>query len=179
MRFTKTPLEGAFLIELEEIRDVRGFFSRTFCLEEFHAHGLNFSIVQENLSFTKHSGTMRGLHYQRSPFEEAKLIRCISGRIWDVIVDLRKDSPTVLQSFGAELSDQNRHAMYVPEGFAHGFLSLTDDVEVSYAVSTKYTPAYECGLRFDDPALAIKWPEQVKTVSDKDLNWSYLEKASS
>lgn len=174
MKFTATPLAGAYVIDLKEIGDDRGFFARAFCADEFKEHGLVSDLVQMNLSFNHKAGTLRGLHYQRAPATEAKCIRCISGAIYDVIVDMREDSPTYLQHFGIELSAQNRTALYVPDMFAHAYLTLTDGVEALYSVSEFYTPGVEAGLRYDDPALGITWPHEVAVISDKDLAWPLL-----
>lgn len=171
MIFSKTALPGAFLIDLKPIGDDRGFFSRTFCAREFESHGLKTKFVQGNFSYAASAGTVRGLHYQADPAPEAKLMRCTKGAIFDVIVDMRESSPTRGQWFGAELTPENRTAMYVPEYFAHGFLSLTDDTEVHYLVSGFYTPEAERGVRFDDPAVGIKWPVAPRLVSDKDRAW--------
>lgn len=174
MIFTETPLQGAFVLELKEIGDDRGFFARAFCAQELKDHGLQPVVAQINLSYNKRKGTMRGLHYQAPPATEAKLIRCISGAIYDVIVDLRPDSPTYMQHFGAELSAANRRAVYVPEMFAHGYLALTDGAEAYYSASEFYTPGVEGGFRYNDPALGITWPIEVEHVSDKDASWPLI-----
>jgi dTDP-4-dehydrorhamnose 3,5-epimerase len=174
MLFTEIPLAGAFVLDLEERTDARGFFARSFCVAEFEAHGLKPVTAQCNLSYNHHRGTLRGMHYQVPPAAEAKLVRCTRGGIYDVIVDLRPNSPTYLQHFGIELTDANRRALYVPEMFAHGYLALSDDAEVIYQVSEVYTPGCERGLRYDDPALDIKWPIPVTVISDKDKAWPYL-----
>jgi len=170
MIFTKTPLEGAFTIELEKREDDRGFFARTFCAHEFEEHGLETKIVQTNMSRTLKKGTIRGMHYQKTPHEETKLVRCTKGAVYDVIIDLRKNSPTYKKWFGAELSDTNYKMMFVPRGFAHGFVTLTDNVEVTYEVSAFYTPGVEAGIRFNDPAFNIKWPIEVTEYSEKDVS---------
>jgi dTDP-4-dehydrorhamnose 3,5-epimerase len=172
---TETPLKGAFIIDLEPRPDSRGFFARSFCAQEFAAHGLKSKVAQCNLSFNHRQGTLRGLHYQVAPATETKLIRCIQGAIYDVIVDMRPESPTYRQHFGIELTDQNRRALYVPEIFAHGYQALTDGAEVIYQVGEFYTPGYERGIRYDDPALQIAWPLSVSEISDKDLAWPLLE----
>jgi dTDP-4-dehydrorhamnose 3,5-epimerase len=174
MIFTETKLKGAFIIELEERKDPRGGFARTFCAREFEAHGLKANILQANLAYNYKAGTIRGLHYQVPPAAETKLVRCTRGRIYDVIVDLRPSSATYLQHFGIELSDENRRALYVPELFAHGYQALSDNAEVAYQVSEFYTPGHERGLRYNDPALAIRWPMPVSIISDKDANWPLL-----
>lgn len=175
MKFLPTQLKDAWLIEAEPHGDERGFFARTMCDREFAAMGMLADFVQMNMSYSARKGTLRGLHYQQAPFAEAKLIRCISGAIWDVIVDLRGGSDTYMKHQGFELSASNRRQLYVPPGFAHSFLTLEDEVEVLYPVTAHYTPAAESGLRFDDPALAIEWPLLITTVSDKDMGWPRLE----
>jgi dTDP-4-dehydrorhamnose 3,5-epimerase len=175
MIFTETALPGAFLIDLERIGDDRGFFARALCAEEFAEHGLKMDIVQANVSYSADRGTLRGLHYQEAPHAEVKMIRCIRGRIFDVMVDVRPDASTYLQWVGVELSDESRRMAYVPEGFAHGFLTLTDDCEVFYPVTAAYTPEAERGLRYDDPALGIEWPSEVRVVSEKDRAWPLLD----
>ncbi|MGE0431095.1 MAG: dTDP-4-dehydrorhamnose 3,5-epimerase [Planctomycetota bacterium] len=168
MRFTPTPLQGATLIEPELRGDERGFFARLFCQREFAQHGLATAFVQVNDSMSKEVGTLRGMHYQLAPAAETKLVRCIRGSLWDCIVDLRDDSPTFLKWFGVELSADSRKMLYVPRGFAHGFLTLAPDTEVLYLVDAFYDPALERGLRWDDPRIAIDWPAQPQIVSDKD-----------
>ncbi|MCE9662871.1 dTDP-4-dehydrorhamnose 3,5-epimerase [Halomonas sp. M5N1S17] len=175
MRFHQTTLNDAWLIELEPRGDQRGFFARTMCREEFAAHGLRNDFMQQNTSFSAQRGTLRGMHYQQQPYGEAKLVRCIRGALLDVIVDLREDSSTYLQHAGFELTDANRHQLYVPPGFAHAFQTLSDDVEVSYLVSAPYRPEAERGLRYSDPRLAIDWPLPVTVVSDKDASWPLLD----
>ena len=175
MKFHQTELKDAWLIELELRGDERGFFARTMCREEFAAHGMQTDYVQQNMSVSAFKGTLRGMHYQLRPFAEAKLIRCLRGAIVDVIVDIRADSPTYLRHQMFELTDQNRHQLYVPPGFAHSFQTLSDDVEVSYLVSSPYAPEYERGLRYNDPRLAIAWPETVTTISDKDAAWPLID----
>lgn len=171
MIFKPTPLERAYLVELEKREDERGFFARTWCRKEFEAHGLTARLVQANLSFNKKRGTLRGMHYQVAPYPEAKLIRCTRGAIYDVIIDLRPDSPTHGQWFGVELTAENRLMLYVPEHFAHGFQTLTHDSEVFYQVSEFYAPAAERGVRYDDPAFGIIWPLPVAVISEKDRSW--------
>jgi len=171
MRFTETPLRGAYVLDLEPRGDDRGMFSRYFCQKEFEAHGLKPSVAQCNLSFNHKAATMRGMHYQLPPAPETKLVRCTRGAIYDVIVDLRSNSPTYLQHFGVELSADNRKQLFVPELFAHGYLTLTDSAEVAYQVGEFYTPGLERGIRYNDPALKIKWPIDVKIISEKDANW--------
>lgn len=171
MKFTETKLKGAFILDLELREDSRGFFARTFCQKEFEAHGLKPMVAQCNLSFNHKKGTMRGMHYQVPPAAETKLVRCTGGAIYDVIVDLRPDSPTYLQHVGVELTAENRRQLYVPEMFAHGYLTLTEHAEVTYQVGEFYTPGYERGIRFDDPALNIEWPVPTEVISEKDAAW--------
>ena len=177
MIFTETPLAGAWILDLERREDDRGFFARTFCQEEFTEHGLLPVVAQCNLSFNHRAGTLRGMHYQLPPAAETKLVRCTAGAIYDVIVDLRPESPTYMQHVGVELTAENRRALYVPGMFAHGYQALTDAAEVSYQVGEFYTPGAERGLRHDDPALGIDWPVPVTVISDKDANWPLLEGA--
>lgn len=175
MKFTETELTGAFIIDLEEKPDSRGFFARTFCAKEFEAHGLKPIVAQCNLSFNHKQGTLRGMHYQIAPATETKLIRCTQGAIYDVIIDMRPESPTYLSHIGVELTAENRRALYVPGMFAHGYQALTDDAEVTYQVGEFYTPGYERGLRYNDPLLGISWPLSVSEISEKDGNWPLLE----
>ena len=175
MKFHETPLHGAYLIELERRGDDRGFFARFFCEKEFGAAGLETRFVQINNSLTGSRGTLRGLHYQLPPSAEVKVVRAVKGARWDVIVDLRAGSPTYRKWFGAELNEDNRRMMYVPRGFAHGFVTLTDSVEALYLDSAFYDPGAERGLRWDDPAVAIEWPVQPQEMSEKDRNWPDLE----
>lgn len=175
MIFTETPLQGAYLIGLEKRGDARGFFARTFCAEEFAAHHLATKFVQANTSLSAEPGTLRGLHFQRAPAEETKLMRCIQGAMWDVIVDIRPDSSTYLGSFGAELSAENGRQMYVPKGFAHGFMTLKPDTIAAYMVDEFYTPGVEEGFRWDDPALGINWPMDATVISDKDRIWPLIQ----
>jgi dTDP-4-dehydrorhamnose 3,5-epimerase len=177
MKFTETPLEGAFILDLEPFGDERGIFARAFCRNEFEGHGLNPEVAQSNLSVSKRKGTIRGLHYQLPPAAETKLVRCTRGAIYDVIVDMRPDSPTYLEHFGLELSAENGRALYVPRMFAHGCQSLVDDTEIHYLVSEFYTPGHERGLRYDDPELGIQWPAPVSLVSEKDSSWPFLKEA--
>lgn len=174
MQIEPTPLAGAALVELKLLEDVRGFFARTFCREEFLDAGLDPVIEQTNVAFNHRAGTLRGLHYQVEPQTEAKLVRCYRGAILDVIVDLRPDSPTFLRHIAAELTEDNRRALYVPHQFAHGYLTLTDRTEVLYHHSRAYAPGFERGLRYDDPALGIAWPGAVTTISEKDAAWPLL-----
>lgn len=171
MKFTETPLRGAFVIDLELARDERGFFARTFCAAEFARHGLDSKVVQCNLSSNTRMGTIRGMHFQAPPFGEAKLIRCVRGAIHDVVVDLRPRSATYRQHFAFELSMENRRALFVPELFAHGFQTLTDDAEIEYQMSECHTPDAARGFRYDDSAFGIPWPLPVSVISPKDLAW--------
>lgn len=170
MKFTETKLKGAFVIDLEKREDERGFFARTWDKDEFQAHGIYRIPVQMNTSFSKKKGTLRGMHYQLAPFQESKLVRCVQGRIYDVIIDLRPQSPTFKEWFGVELTAENCKMVFVPEGFAHGFLTLTDDVAVVYQASSVYHFESERTIRYDDPTFAIKWPVEVKIFSEKDKN---------
>ncbi|WP_432563172.1 dTDP-4-dehydrorhamnose 3,5-epimerase [Kineococcus sp. SYSU DK003] len=174
MKITQTHIEGVAIVELEERADDRGFFARTFCREEFLEAGLNPAVEQCNLSYNHKAGTLRGMHTQIDPAPEAKLVRCTAGAIQDVIVDLRPDSPTRFQHVAVELTAENRKALYVPEYFAHGYLTLTDGAEVVYQVSQSYTPGTERGLRYDDPDLALPWARDVAVISDKDKSWTLL-----
>ena len=171
MIFRETPLHGAFVLELEERSDERGFFARTFCANEFAEHGLKPTVAQANVSYNHQAGTMRGMHYQLPPAAETKLVRCTRGGVYDVIIDLRPESPSYLQHFGVELTEHNRLALYVPELFAHGYLTLTPDAEVVYQVGEFYTPGYERGIRYDDPVFGIEWPAPVTLTSQKDQFW--------
>ena len=168
MIFTPYKLKNACLIDLDRKVDERGFFARSYCRNEFAAHGLHLDYVQSNVSFNTHRGTLRGMHYQAKPDEEIKLIRCIRGAIYDVIIDLRKDSPTYKQWLGVELDAEGRRMLYAPAGFAHGYLTLADDTEVQYQVSAFYSPESERAVRWNDPAFNIKWPIQPEVISAKD-----------
>ena len=171
MIFTETHLKGAYIIDINPFTDARGFFARVWCQKEFEAHGLVPRMVQTNISFNNAQGTLRGMHYQLAPSEETKLVRCTKGAIYDVIVDLRQDSPTYLQWVGVELTANNYKMLYVPEHFAHGFQTLETDTEVTYQVSQFYAPQFERGVRYDDPAFRIAWPLAVRVISDKDRSW--------
>jgi dTDP-4-dehydrorhamnose 3,5-epimerase len=175
MRFTETKVAGAFLIESEPIADERGLFARTWCQDEFRDHGLNPSLAQCSVSFSHRKGTLRGLHYQVAPHEEAKLVRCTRGAIWDVAVDLRPDSPTFRAWFGADLSADNRAALYIPEGCAHGQLTLADDTEVFYQMSAPFVPGAARGVRWDDPAFGIEWPGTVEVINQRDRSYPDVE----
>lgn len=172
MIFKETRLKGAFIVEPEKIEDNRGFFARAWCKREFETNGLNPNLLQSNISFNKAKRTLRGMHYQVAPREEVKLVRCTKGAIFDVIIDLRTDSPTYLKWIGVELTSYNHWMLYVPENFAHGYLTLTDDSEVFYHVSQFYSPDHERGIRWDDPVLAIDWPiDRNLIISEKDNSW--------
>ena len=171
MKSQPTRLRDACLVRLEAARDNRGFFARTFCVEEFAAHGLETYYPQQSISFSARKGALRGMHFQRDPHAEAKLVRCTQGAILDVIVDIRLDSPTYRQWQGFELSSTGGDQLYIPKGFAHGFRTLSDDVEVSYLISTPYEPGSAGGIRHDDPAFEIRWPLSITEISERDLHW--------
>ncbi len=177
MRFLRTPIDAVAILELDEHRDHRGFFARSFCQDEFVANGLLPDVLQCNISYNHVAGTLRGMHFQLAPATEAKLVRCIAGAVVDIIVDLRPDSATYREHVSVELSAANRRALYVPPMFAHGYQTLVDDTEVLYQVSERYTPGMERGLRYDDPVLALTWPLPVTAISDKDASWPLLEPA--
>jgi len=169
--FTETKLAGAFVIEPERRADKRGFFARTYCRQEFEEHGLNPDVVQCNVSFNKRKGTLRGMHYQAAPFAEVKLVRCTSGSIYDVIIDLRPASATFKQYFAAELSAENRRMLYIPEDFAHGFQTLQDDTEVFYQMAQGYSAEHARGVRWNDPAFGIEWPKDERIIIQRDQNY--------
>jgi len=171
MIFTETKLKGAYLIDVDKHEDERGFFARSWCTDEFERHGLNPRLVQCNISFNKKLGTLRGLHYQSSPYQEAKLVRCTMGALYDVIIDLRSDSSSFKKWFSVELTAQNRRSLYVPEGFAHGFQTLVDDTEVFYQMSEFFHPECARGVRWDDPAFGIVWPISNAIISKKDAKF--------
>ncbi len=168
MRFLETELKGAYIIELDKREDERGFFARTFCLNEFEKHGLNSVVRQCNLSCNARRGTLRGMHYQAEPFAEAKLVQCVKGSLYDVIIDLRRESETYCQWVGVELNAAKGRIFYVPEGFAHGFQTLEDDTAVYYHMFQFFAPQSARGVRWDDPAFGIKWPIENPIISDKD-----------
>lgn len=174
MIFTETHLKGAYVLDLERREDDRGFFARTFCQREFEQHGLRPLIAQTNIAWNPRRGTLRGMHFQYPPAAETKLVRCTRGAILDIIVDLRPESPTYLESFAVELTADNRRALYVPERFAHGYQCLADETETSYQVGEFYAPGLEGGLRHDDPRVALAWPLPVTTMSPKDRAWGLL-----
>lgn len=171
MIFRETRLKGAFLIEPERIEDERGYFSRTWCRKEFESRGLNPRLAQCNISYTRRRGTLRGMHYQEEPYGETKLVRCLRGELYDVIIDLRPGSPTFREWLPATLSGENGTMLYIPEGFAHGFLTLRDDTEVFYQMSEYYRPDSARGVRWDDPAFGIRWPLAVKVISERDKSY--------
>ncbi len=171
MKFHQTTLKDAMLIDLERRGDDRGFFARTFCVDEFAALGLPTEFVQQNTSYSATKGTLRGMHFQSAPYGEDKLIRCLRGAIVDIIIDLRPDSPTFRKWEAFELNDENKRQLLVPKGFGHGFQTVSDHVEVTYLVTAKYTPSAESGVRWNDPAFGIKWPLEPTDMSDKDRNW--------
>lgn len=177
MRFTSLPLKGACLIDLDLKRDLRGFFARVWCDRTFQAHGLEGEFVQSSISFTEKRGTIRGLHYQRPPFEEAKLVRCARGVIFDVLVDVRKDSPSFGKWHAEILCEDDYRVLYVAPGFAHGFQTLVDSTEVQYWMSNYHHSGSESGLRFDDPAIGIEWPMEATLVSSRDVEWAALEES--
>lgn len=171
MIFTESPLAGAYVIDVDKKADDRGFFSRAFCAQEFRNLGIKPEVAQINICYNNIQGTLRGMHYQLPPASETKLVRCTRGAIYDVIVDLRPDSPTYLKHFGVELSADNHRSLYVPEMFGHGYQTLTAEAEIVYVVSEFYTPGCERGLRYNDPAFNIQWPLPVSLISQKDSNW--------
>ena len=171
MIFSPTKLDDAFVIDVQKHEDERGFYARAWCRDEFAKHGIVADFVQSNMSFSRSRGTLRGLHYQRAPHQEAKLFRCVSGAIFHVVVDLRPASPTKGQWFGVELSAENHRMLFMPEGLASGFISLLDNTTINYSVTSDYHPESEGGVRYDDPAFGIDWPIPVQTISDKDMNW--------
>lgn len=175
MHFTAAKLAGAYIIEPQLHEDSRGLFARTYCAREFREQGLVDAFVQCNTSWNARKGTVRGLHYQLSPSSEVKLVRCTSGALWDVIVDLRPDSPTYLQHVAVELTARNRLALYIPGMFAHGFQALEDATEVFYQMSDFYAPKLAKGIRYDDPKIGIKWPLPITSISDQDLSWTMLK----
>jgi dTDP-4-dehydrorhamnose 3,5-epimerase len=177
MIFTETALNGAFIIEPELVFDERGFFAGTWSADEFVARGLNPRTVQGNISFNKQRGTLRGMHYQTKPYEEAKLVRCTAGAIYDVIVDLRANSQTERKWVAVELTSRNRRLLYVPEGFAHGFQTLEDDTEVAYQISEYYHPESARGVRWDDPAFGINWPVGISVISARDRSHPFIDAA--
>lgn len=171
MKWQETPLEGLYLLEVDLLTDDRGFFGRSFCVKEFAQKNIDFQVVQTNISFNHKKGTLRGMHYQMAPKAEKKLVRCTKGKIFDVAIDLRQDSPSYCQWYGVELTESNYKMLYIPEGFAHGFLSLEDNSEVLYFMGEFYDPQYATGVRWDDPAFAIVWASYPQVISPKDSQW--------
>jgi dTDP-4-dehydrorhamnose 3,5-epimerase len=175
MKFTPAALQGAYLVDLDPMPDERGFFARSFCVDEFTARGLTLPVQQCSISFNEHRGTLRGLHYQIAPHEEYKLVRCSAGSIFDVIVDLRPDSPQYCRWLGVELSAANRRGLYIPAGFAHGFVTLSDASEVFYMISAPHSPAHARGRRWNDPAFGIEWPVVPSVMSARDAAHPLLD----
>ncbi len=175
MKFISTPLSGCYVVEPEPYTDERGWFARTYCKREFSSIGHTGEWVQLNHSFTNSAGTIRGMHFQLPPFAEIKLAKCIAGAVYDVVADLRRDSPTFLQWFGLEISAINKKMVYIPEGFAHGFQSLADNSELFYHHTQFYTPGVEGGLRYDEPQLGIRWPQELTHISDRDARHPLLD----
>ena len=175
MTFTPLTLKGSYLVSVVPFEDERGWFARTYCKNEFEEIAHTKEWVQMNHSFTKQKGTIRGMHYQLPPYSEIKLVRCIAGSIYDVIIDLREQSSTYLQWFGTELSAKNKQMMYIPEGFAHGFQTISDDCELIYLHSQFYQPGVEKGIRYNDPQLNIEWPETVTVISERDTQHPLLD----
>jgi dTDP-4-dehydrorhamnose 3,5-epimerase len=172
MRVRETPVAGAFVIEVDRLEDERGFFARVWDLERLEAEGMSMAMVQANIGFSRRKGTLRGLHYQKEPNQEAKLVRCTMGSIFDVVVDLRPDSPTSMRWAGVRLSAEDRNMLFVPRGCAHGYMTLEDETEVFYPVSARYAPQSEGGVRWDDPAFGIEWPmSEGLIISEKDRSW--------
>jgi dTDP-4-dehydrorhamnose 3,5-epimerase len=171
MIFNKTLLEGVYVIELDRHEDDRGFFARSWCQHEFENHGLNPRLAQCNISYNRKKGTLRGMHFQADPYAEAKLMRCTMGAVYDVVVDLRPESPTFMMHFGITLTPQEHNMVYAPEGLGHGFLTLVDESEVFYQMSEFYAPDSARGFRWNDPAFGIDWPIEVKVISERDATY--------
>ena len=172
MQFAATPLPGVFVIELKKLADDRGFFARAWCRDTLAAQGLNPNQTQLNVGFSHKKGTLRGMHYQKSPHAEVKIVRCTRGAVFDVAVDLREDSATRGQWFGVELTADNHRQLYIPEGFAHGYQTLADASEIEYSTTHVYAAASASGVRFDDPAFGIRWPLPVSVISEPDRKWT-------
>ena len=175
MTFTEAPLAGAYIVDVDRAADDRGFFARSFCAGEFAAHGLAADMSQCSVSFNARTGTLRGLHFQAAPHDEEKLVRCTAGAVFDVLVDIRPGSPTHRRWFGLELSAENHRALYVPKGFAHGFVTLADDSEVYYMISVPYAPGFARGLRWNDAQLGIRWPILPVIISARDALYPLLD----
>jgi dTDP-4-dehydrorhamnose 3,5-epimerase len=174
VRFVPTAVDGVVIVELEPIEDERGFFARAWCPDEFADAGIPTTWVQENIAYNVRRGTLRGLHFQSAPHAEVKLVRCTRGVVWDVAVDLRPESPTFRQSVGVELSAENHRSLYIPEGCAHGYLTLSDDVEMRYLTSHEHAPQSAGGILYNDPFLAVEWPGEALILSEKDRTWPPL-----
>jgi len=174
VKFLESPLAGAYTLEMDRLEDERGFFARSYCAAEFAARGLPAAMPQSSVSFNARRGTLRGLHYQAEPHAEDKLVRCTAGAIYDVIVDLRPNSPTLRRWFGVELSAANHRSLFVPKGLAHGFITLSDDTEVLYMISVPYVPGFERGVRWNDPAIGISWPMAPSAVAARDAAYPLL-----
>jgi dTDP-4-dehydrorhamnose 3,5-epimerase len=172
MRFTPTKLKGAYLVDLQRVEDMRGFFARSWCEQEAAQHGLEPHMVQASISFNKKKGTLRGMHYQLPPSKEAKLVRCTSGTIYDVVIDLRPNSETFLRHIGVLLNAESHQALYIPSGFAHGFQTLADNTEVFYLMSDYYAPQLSRGVRWNDPTFGIEWPDDVRTIHERDAAYT-------
>lgn len=168
MKFIETGLPGAFVVEIEQLVDERGFFARTWCSQEFAEHGLVSNIDQTSTSYNERKGTLRGMHFATPPCKEGKLVRCTSGGIYDVIIDLRPDSPAFLEHFGVELTSELRNGLYVPPGFAHGYQTLESDTEILYMMTESYRPGHADGFRWNDPAFNIAWPDDQRLIFDRD-----------
>lgn len=175
MRFEPSPLEGCFVLHPERREDDRGFFARVFCVDELRANGLETRVHQASISFSARRGTLRGMHYQRHPHEEVKVVRCSSGAIFDVAVDLRRESRTFRQWFGVELNAKNRCSVYLPRGVAHGLLTLTDAAEVLYLISDPQVATAATGIRWNDPAIGIRWPFEPSVIAERDTEWPLLD----
>jgi dTDP-4-dehydrorhamnose 3,5-epimerase len=171
LKFEATPLPGAFLVEIERLEDERGFFARTWCRDEFRARGIQVDMVQASVSHNRKAGTLRGLHYALPPSTEAKLVRCARGRVHDVLLDLRRDSPSYRRHMGVTLDAERRNAVYIPHGLAHGFQTLVDDCDVLYMMTDFYRPELAAGVRFDDPAFGIEWPLEVTCIAERDRTY--------
>ena len=178
MIFTESPLRGAFLVDMSPLADERGFFARAYCAEEFAAQGLGFEMRQCSVSFNSSKATLRGLHFQAAPHQEHKLVRCTAGAIFDVVVDIRPGSPSYCRWFGAQLTAENRRSLYIPPGFAHGFVTLRDATEVYYMISAAHAPEYSRGYRWNDPAFGIEWPLAPSVISGRDADYPLLDAAA-
>lgn len=175
MIFIPQDIDDVYEVELDRYEDERGFFARSWCMKEFMERGLDGNIVQCNIAYNKYKGTLRGMHYQNAPNQETKLVSCISGSVYDVVIDLRKESPTYCKWIGVILSAEKHNALYVPKGFAHGYQTLEDNSTLFYQVSTAYAPQDEAGVRYDDKKFSIKWPLPIRKISDKDKKWRFLK----